>query len=102
MIKNNTNTPITLKSIVSQFILHRINSSIEKKLARNIAYKELEQKFAEFEKKISGFLTDEQKDVFREYNDLMVELLCYREEFIYRRGIIDAFRLKDIFIGTIE
>ncbi len=89
----------TLKQVVQQLAITRITTAIEKKLMKKMEYKDLTNKYGELENKLFETLTDEQKEMFVKMDGLQGEILCMMEEFIYRRAMVDAFRIRDIILG---
>ena len=95
-----TNKIKNMMDIMDMFVETRIFHSVENKLCKSEDYKELKQKGDEIKGKLEGKLTEEQKETLEEYCESSLELAELREKYIYRRGIIDAFRIKDILIGS--
>lgn len=89
-----------LQGVIFQFVIERITFAIEKKLRKKREYREKEAKCNELEKQLLDSLTEEQKSIYLQFDELSTNLQCIQQEFIYKRGMLDMFRVKDIFAGS--
>jgi hypothetical protein len=89
-----------LKDIVNLFMSKRVDRAMEKKLTKNKRYNEMKEKCDGLEEQVSSFLAEEeQKEVFSAFCNSIGDLISEHERFAYRRGMIDAYRIRDIIIG---
>ncbi|RCX18819.1 hypothetical protein DFR58_10488 [Anaerobacterium chartisolvens] len=95
-----TNKFSSLDELVRHFSIFRMESAIEKRLRRDKHYTELEQKSIQLKQALSNALTSEQKALLEDYSCLTAEMQVTRERFIYKRGLADAFRIRDIILGA--